>query len=308
MSGDVVRVRVSSLRDSDSPRARGVDALHVRTLAETGDLLPPIIVHRPTMRVIDGMHRLTAARLQGRVEINVRFFDGTEQEAFLLGVAQNTTHGLPLSLADRRAAAARILRSGPAMSNRSIAEAVGLAPRTVATIRAGLEDQHDRMVRAGNDGRIRPLKATEGRLAASEVIAARPDISLREIARAAGISVGTARDVRLRLLAGKDPVPTGRSGEQFGQVKRSRAPRSTSRSVTGTDLATLLEDLRRDPGLRYSDPGRALLRWLDARSVATDQIPVATDRIPAHCVDSVVAIARECARAWTAFAENITQH
>src|SRR5256885_2071124 len=83
MIGDTVQMRVDALRDADSPRAKGVDVDHVRTLAEAGGKLPPIIVHRATMRVIDGMHRLTVARLEGRIEVGVRFFDGTEDEAFL---------------------------------------------------------------------------------------------------------------------------------------------------------------------------------------------------------------------------------
>lgn len=153
-----------------------------------------------------------------------------------------------------------------------------------------------------------PLKATEGRLAASAATAARPDISLREIARTAGISGGTARDVRLRLLAGQDPLPAGRSGERFGQPNRARTARLPGRSAAGQDLSTLLEALRRDPRLRYSDPGRGLLRWLDARMIVVDQIPVALEGIPAHRVDNVAAITRECTRAWNVFAEEMTQH
>jgi len=308
MSDAIFQVRISILRHSDSPRAKGIDADHVRMLAEIRGPLPPITVHRATMRVIDGMHRLAAARLMGRTEVAARFFEGTADEAFLLGVAENTTHGLPLCLADRRSAAARIMRSDPTQSNRSIAEIVGLAPRTVAAVRAGLEDRSDRMVRAGKDGRVRPLVATEGRLAASQAIAARPSISLREIARVAGVSVGTARDVRLRLLAGQDPLPDGRSGQRSSASKRARTTRPAIGSARSADLTTLLATLRRDPALRYSDPGRALLKWLDSWMVTMDQLPVTTDGIPVHCIDSVAAIARECARAWMTLAEDLTQH
>jgi ParB-like chromosome segregation protein Spo0J len=57
------------------------------------------------MRVIDGMHRLMAASLQGRESIDVMFFHGSEIDVFLRAVQENITHGLPLSQADRRAAA-----------------------------------------------------------------------------------------------------------------------------------------------------------------------------------------------------------
>ncbi len=42
---------------------------HARSLAQTEADLPPIVVHRTTTRVIDGMHRLTAAGLRGEREI-----------------------------------------------------------------------------------------------------------------------------------------------------------------------------------------------------------------------------------------------
>ncbi|MFC7729983.1 hypothetical protein [Actinomadura keratinilytica] len=74
-------------------------------------MLPPILVHRRTMRVVDGMHRLRAARLQGRCEIGVRFVDGPDADVFVAAVRANIGHGLPLSLADREAAAARCRRT-----------------------------------------------------------------------------------------------------------------------------------------------------------------------------------------------------
>ena len=61
------------------------------------------------MRVVDGMHRLLAALLNGRQTIEAELFDGTADEGFLRAVRENVVHGLPLSQADRRAAAARII-------------------------------------------------------------------------------------------------------------------------------------------------------------------------------------------------------
>jgi hypothetical protein len=67
------------------------------------------------------MHRLRAATRTGRKEIEVEFFEGSEEKGFIQAVKANIVHGLPLTLADRRAGAARILfthsfpigRSGP---------------------------------------------------------------------------------------------------------------------------------------------------------------------------------------------------
>src|SRR5579863_10113036 len=112
----VVAVPVLSLRPADSPRLNGEDKAHIARLTETETPLPPILVDRRTMRVIDGMHRLMAASLQGRETIDVVFFDGCETDVFLRAVQENIAHGLPLSQADRRAAAQRIVNSHPHMS------------------------------------------------------------------------------------------------------------------------------------------------------------------------------------------------
>jgi hypothetical protein len=57
--------------------------------------LPPLLVDRRSMRVIDGMHRLMAALLKKRETIDVEFFDGSYADAFLLAVEANVAHGLP---------------------------------------------------------------------------------------------------------------------------------------------------------------------------------------------------------------------
>ena len=73
------------------------------------------------------MHRLSAAKLEGSETIRAEFVDADEQTAFLLAVKANTDHGLPLSVADREAAAERILSWYPYWSDRAIAAIAGLA-------------------------------------------------------------------------------------------------------------------------------------------------------------------------------------
>src|ERR1700689_3893888 len=105
------------------------------------------------MRVIDGMHRLRAASLQARQTIDVIFFDGSEADVFLHAVQENIAHGLPLSQADRRAAAERIVASHPQMSDRAIGHSVGLAVKTVAAIRKrSSEEVPQSDARVGRDG------------------------------------------------------------------------------------------------------------------------------------------------------------
>jgi ParB-like chromosome segregation protein Spo0J len=266
-------------------------------LAGAGTQLPPITVHYPTMRVIDGMHRLAAARLNGQTYIEATLFHGTCEEAFRLGVESNVAHGLPLSLTDRRAAAARIVESAPALSDRSVARTTGLSAATVAVIRACVIE-HETEARIGADGRSRPLKAVAGRIAASQVIARRPEATVREIAREAGISVGTAHDVRRRILAGEQPLsPTAMSARPSQVRKRESAKR---------DLEQILDTLRQDPMLRYSDTGRSLLRWLGQHAISIDEWHSTREAVPPHCLERLARFAEECAKRWNAVADEIS--
>ena len=154
---EVLRVPILSLQPGDSPRLEGEDKAHIAWLAETEAALPPILVDRRNMRVIDGMHRLLAASLRGREWIEVQFFDDSPAEAFRRAVEANVTHGLPLTQADRRAAAKRIVVSHPHLSDRAIGESTGLAARTVAGIRRRTADVARPNARVGRDGRVRPL-------------------------------------------------------------------------------------------------------------------------------------------------------
>ena len=207
-SSEVVTVPITSLRAGDSPRLNGEDQEHIARLAETGAKLPPILVDRRTMRVIDGMHRLRVAILQGQDTIDVKFFDGSEADTFLRAVEDNLTHGLPLTQADRRAAAERVIASHPHMSDRAISHSVGLSAHTVAAIRKrSSELRSQSSTRIGADGKVRPLNGEPGRRRAAELLNEQPEASLREVARRVGISPNTVRDVRKRLERGESPVP-----------------------------------------------------------------------------------------------------
>jgi hypothetical protein len=301
-------VAVSALREADSPRLGGIDSDHARALAEVCEKLPPIIVKRSTMQVIDGMHRLSAARLSGAEQIAVQFFDGSDEDAFLLAVRANITHGLPLTLAERRAAAARVISTHPRLSDRSVASIVGLAAKTVAAVRNRLGGEVAQVKsRVGRDGRVRPLDAAGGRLIAAEVIAAHPDASLREVAERAGISLGTARDVRRRVHAGEHPVPLQQrartDGASNGRLRR--VAESLPQPWIAEDSESILAGLRADPSLRYTEAGRSLLRWLAARTVTAAEWQRTIDRMPAHCLLIVSKLARACAHNWLELANEL---
>lgn len=63
--GGAVLVRISALLPGDSPRTEGIDGEHVARLAAVDERLPPILVRRSDLAVVDGRHRLRAARAQG---------------------------------------------------------------------------------------------------------------------------------------------------------------------------------------------------------------------------------------------------
>ncbi|QES42988.1 hypothetical protein DEJ49_20180 [Streptomyces venezuelae] len=238
----VERIAVDLLWSADSPRLVGENADHIRVLAEAGSDLPPILVHRPTMRVIDGMHRLRATVLRGEREIAVRFLDGYESDVFVVAVQANTTHGLPLTRADRNAAATRIIQSHPQWSDRMIASFAGLSPKTVGSIRRRLgDDLPAAPVRIGRDGRTRPVDSSVARAATGEFIRTHPDATLRQIAGAAGVSRSTARDVRRRLVEGEGEG----EGERVAVVAgvRGGGPYRRPQNAPGTPGAPDASDL-----------------------------------------------------------------
>lgn len=321
-------VHIKLLKRGDSPRVLGVDADHVRRLAEIETGLPPILVHRGTMRVIDGMHRLGAAILNGRQTIDVCFFEGSEEAAFLVAVRANTAHGMPLSLQDRRVAALRILDSRPGMSDRAIAEVTGLSAKTVSSLRrCSTADSPQLNARIGKDGRRRPVNAEEGRLRAARVIAANPDASLRKIAQDAAVSVGTAHAVRQRIRRGEDPMAPRTAGRIGGAAPATavEAAGATTGATTGgaTGAATAearrrragqgaeallrLRSLQRDPSLRLSESGRHLLRWIHGHVIAQDMRADLLDAVPTHLAPIVADMALQCAEIWTDFAHDVQE-
>ncbi len=145
------------------------------------------------------------------------------------------------------------------MYDRAIGRSAGLAAKTVAAIRKrSSDDAPQSNARVGRDGRVRPLDSTEGRQRAAEILTDRPETSLRDAARAAGISPATVLDVRKRLERGEAPVPVkpsaaanGSGAHAAGNGASVPAPRSDSGSAAWSaatrDPAVVVEKLLRDP-------------------------------------------------------------
>lgn len=289
---------IASLRIADRPRLRGEDAAHTLQLAAIDQELPPILVHRSSLRVIDGVHRVYAAMMRGLDTVNAHYFDGTLDDAFIVSVALNVEHGLALTLSDRRAAATRILQTHPQWSDRAVAKSAGLSATTISGLRRATANHGQLNIRLGRDGRTRPIDSTAGRQAAANYLAAHPNSSLRTVAKVAGISLGTAKKVRDQITHGLDPTvpciePTCPATDPANPINEDAAPPECL-----LDTKQLLESLARDPSLRMSDGGRTLLRWLFSHAVeSADPIEI-LQALPKHSRPMFVDFAERCAHNW----------
>ena len=311
---ETVTVPIGTLIPGESLRSEGVARPHVAALAEVDGPLPPILVDRRTMQVVDGMHRLLAALLKGRQTIEIELFEGTPEDAFLRAVEANVVHGLPLSQADRRTAAARIIESHPHMSDRAIARASGLGAKTIATIRRSSSAAVPQLnTRVGRDGRVRPLNGVDGRRRVIAVLAEHPDASLREVARLSGVSPATVSDVRRRLAAGEIPLlskpaeaePSGTEADGGEGNQAGRQGPDARKNHPGGDPVPVLEKLLRDPALRHKEDGRQLLRVLRQNAVAAQDLLELSNAVPPHCRDLVIDLAQHYRDAWQFFAETL---
>lgn len=314
-------VPVSSLVPGFYLREAGTDSTHIRLLADAAGTvrLPPIIVQRNGWRIIDGMHRVGAAKLRGDHSIRARVVDCSDSEALVLAIKSNILHGLPLSRAERISGAKRILTEHRDWSDRAVAEIAGLSAKTIASLRNRSTAQ-ERYVgkRLGRDGRRRPLSANEGRRRAAEYMSAHPDAALREVARAADVSLGTVHDVRARIRRGSDPMVGERERPRRDEPGPGAAagpsrclPRHPPRARAGRDSSeqlawpTISDKLAGDPALKYTEGGRAFLRWMSAHSAQPEEWRVFIDAIPTHWAEDLSRIADTVSAEWQEFAETL---
>jgi ParB-like chromosome segregation protein Spo0J len=299
----VVEIELSRLSSVCSPRTSGEDPEHVETLLSVDGALPPILVHRPTMQVLDGLHRLKVARVRGDKKIVARLVDGTESDAFVLAVEANVRHGLPLSLADRKRAAVQIIGTHPQWSDRRVASATGLSAGTVADLRRRGGERGNE-ARIGRDGRIRPVDGSEGRRLAAELIRSDPGLSLRQVAKQVGISPETVRDVRGRLERGESPTPDG-SRRLRAEPHPLRWTEPDFGHALDRDRLAVLERLKSDPALRLTEAGRILLRMLAMHSIDGQEWGRILHGVPPHLCGVVAGFAKDHSRVWAEFADQL---
>lgn len=302
-------VYVKDLVVSDSPRLNGVDEAHARRLADVYHSLPPILVHTPSMRVIDGMHRVRAAVILGLETIDAQFFDGSDDEAFIQSVARNIADGLLLSPADRSAAVRRILTGFPAMSDPSIAVYTGLDTGTVSEVRRRAAARSSELGHSGTGDRPAAADAAVcGQ--ATELVSRTSGGPLNPGVRAAAeLSPDAARS------AGECPL-----GDEEEQAPRAQPPRTVpprmptargtqacgGRPVMPRTARDRLRILSNNPSLRNSQSGRDFLRWMHGHFITDEAWKELADSIPPHCTETVAEIALKCADAWRRFADELS--
>ena len=307
----VVSVALARLVVKRSIREAGVNQEHVHRLMRLGGRWPPILVHETTGVVIDGVHRVAAARMLGLLRIDASLFSGGPNAALIEFVRRNVQHGLPLTLRERKWAAGRVLSVHPDWSDRRIAGICALSPKTVGRLRAvsgACDSDHvtplDIAVRVGRDNRLRPVDSGLARERVAEALKEHPRASLRSVAALVGVSPETVRSVRLGLATAQDEAP---------------ASPGKSLSITGADgpiLDVAADDgPSSDLGTRAETPTRSLspvphnasalgefVSWFHRTGVDADECSRWETRVPPAYCREVAAEAHRRGQAWLEFA------
>ncbi len=289
--GLTVAVPVGLLDTSQSFRVGGLCAEQVDRLVALGGAWPPIVIEPGRRRVIDGAHRVAAARRLGYSHVQAELFHGSPDEAFVEFVRRNVTQGLVLSLAERKHAAVRILRTSPIWSDRRIAELCVVSPKTVARLRSGdgscpSEDaaHSDDERRVGRDLRVRPVRRGSVRALVIEAVRAQPKASLRTIAASVGVSPETVRLVRRNLAPGGSLVDAG--------CDLDPAPSVDDGSPTDT-----VTPWHCDAALASSERGEEFTRWFESTHVDDTDLSW-VDAVPLGRVYVVAEVARQRSEIW----------
>ena len=298
---------VDALSPGPFLREAGTNATHVQLLVSAADTaeLPPILVQQDGSRVIDGLHRLAAAKIRGDRVIKARFLDCTDSQALVLAIKANSAHGFPLSKADRLSGANRVLAEHPDWSDRSIAGITGLSAKTIASLRdrsAGHADPDGK--RLGRDGRRRPVSAGAGRRRAAQYLSAHPDAPLRQVAQEADVSLGTVHDVSSRLRHGVGPERVGaeRGGAERGGHRPPVRRNHVDVPATWTEVVTKMAG---DPSVRYTEGGKEFLRWMTQHAADPAGWRTFINTIPAHWADVIAPIAEAIGREWHLYAQRL---
>lgn len=306
----MVSVALARLVVKRSIREAGLNQEHVHRLMRLGGRWPPILVHETTGVVIDGLHRVAAARMLGLLRIDASLFSGGPNAALIEFVRRNVQHGLPLTLRERKWAAGRVLSVHPDWSDRRIAGICALSPKTVGRLRvvSGACDSGDVTplgvaVRVGRDNRLRPVDSGLARERVAKALKEHPRASLRSVAALVGVSPETVRSVRLglasacdaaRAVCGESLAVTGADGPVLGAVADDRP---SSNMAIRAEAPTRLS-----PVPHNASALGEFVSWFDRTGVDADECSHWATRVPPGYCREVAAEAHHRGQAWLEFA------
>ena len=296
-------VPISQLRLGPSPRD-GIDIRHVAALAELDGGWQPLIVQRDSRVVVDGRHRLAAAKKLGHKVVRVSFFEGTDAEACAEAVRLNVLHGLPLSLSERSRAAKQLLSLFPTWSDRHLAEVCALSPRTIARIRSqcppipqiGVAGAVVSEKRLGKDGRQYPIAGKAARSEIGRILQEEGPVSLRSVAARTGVSPETVRSVRRSLAAKSDELSPS---ESLAAPVVNRDDPSRWEVVTPHPVWT------EDSACSSTPEGRSFAGWFDGHDVDDGLLSTMPEAVPLSRVYDVIDEARRRVVFWDTFAKTL---
>jgi ParB-like chromosome segregation protein Spo0J len=285
-----VDVELSSLRFGLSPRSSEPSPQRVRLVAAMIDSCPPIIVERSSCSIVDGVHRVLAARTLGRKTIRARLFEGSHGDAIVVAIRANVVHGLPLTLAEREAGAQRILSIHPQWSDRRIGEVCGLSGKTVASLRNRPTAEVPQLdARVGADGRRRPADPEKQRAEIAKRLAENPTLSLRRVAQLVHASPSTVGSVKRQMGV-----------EVIGDASSRKLARGAKCSDDDDEgPAAVVADLGRALVLREARDNSDCDEWLDRRSTDYDDWTASLAAIQPDTITVWAAYARAQAGRWT---------
>lgn len=290
-------VPLSELPVGHAWRVAGLDTPRVRDLSGVLATTAPIVVRRVDRLVVDGAHRVAAARRLGRRSLSVEWFEGSTAEAFGEFVARNLVDGLVPTVDDRRHGVTMILGSEAAWSDRRIAHICGVSPKLVARLRCetGVAGADKRI---GRDGRARPLRVGAVRTRIAAAISEDPGASLRSIAALFGVSPETVRSVRKELQdRNEGPEPT--------QPRRRQVEMTVERflELRRQHVSVAPAPWRGDNAFLSTPTGTSFVEWFDATAV--DERINHAEEVPLSRAYDVADDARRRARFWATFAESV---
>jgi 16S rRNA G966 N2-methylase RsmD len=158
----MTRLRISTIAIDRAILVREqVDTETVDRYAGCFDDLPPIVVFSTEggLLLADGLHRISAAKQLGLVDIESEVIDGDRNSAWDYALYANLRHGKPPNRKERTTIAEGLLHLHTERSDNWLAEDVGISKNTIASIRERLETacQIDNLdVLVGKDGKQYP--------------------------------------------------------------------------------------------------------------------------------------------------------